>query len=454
MTQKTVVASEPPSNPVSKEAILKNAFAAAVAVADPQVIVPQYLARIFPAGQEPQGRCLVVGAGKASASMASALEAYAKLHWPKVTLEGIVLTRYGHNSPTAHIKIVEAGHPVPDQAGMDGAKEVLALTQQLQKGDVLIALVSGGGSSLLTLPQAGISIDDMRKTTQALLRSGAPIEEMNVVRKHLSAILGGNLARVAIARGARVEALLISDVTGDSPADIASGPCAADYSTYLDALNILEKYNLDASSIPVSVLNHLQQGLAGEKPETLKDVDLIDAQVANHVIATAYKSLEAAADYVRTHGYEPIILGDTITGEAQEVGIEQVALVRDHVARGFDKPLALISGGECTVTIPADVKGRGGRCSEYLLSLFAASKDLPQLAALAADTDGIDGSEKNAGAWFDATVRESGQAEGLVPEKFLLAHDCYGFFAELDALVETGPTLTNVNDFRIILLEK
>jgi len=454
MTQKTISASQPSANPAAKEAVLKNAFAAAVAVADPQVIVPQYLAKIFPQGQEPQGRCLVVGAGKASASMASALEAYAKVHWPNTKLEGVVLTRYGHNSPTAHIKIIEAGHPVPDQAGMDGAKEVLALTHQLQLGDVLIALVSGGGSSLLTLPQAGISIDDMRKTTQALLRSGAPIEEMNIVRKHLSAILGGNLARVAIARGARVEALLISDVTGDSPADIASGPCAADYSTYLDALNILEKYNLDASSIPASVLNHLKQGLAGEKPETLKDVDLVDAQIANHVIATAYKSLEAAADYVRTQGYEPIILGDTITGEAQEVGIEQAALVRNHAARGLDKPLALISGGECTVTIPAGVKGRGGRCSEYLLSLFAASKDFPQLAALAADTDGIDGSEKNAGAWFDANVREFGLAEGLVPEKFLSAHDCYGFFAELDALLETGPTLTNVNDFRIILLEK
>jgi len=266
--------------------------------------------------------------------------------------------------------------------------------------------------------------------------------------------LGGNLARVAIARGARVEALLISDVTGDSPADIASGPCAADYSTYLDALNILQKYDLDASSIPASVQNHLKQGLAGEKPETLKDADLVDAQVANHVIATAYKSLEAAADYVRTQGYESIILGDTITGEAQEVGIEQAVLARGYVSKGLEKPLALISGGECTVTIPAGVKGRGGRCSEYLLSLFTASKDLPQLAALAADTDGIDGSEKNAGAWFDSAVRECGQVEGLIPEKFLSAHDCYGFFAQLDALVETGPTLTNVNDFRIILLEK
>ena len=436
------------------EDILKNAFAAAVAVADPQVIVPQYLARIFPVGQEPKGKCLVVGAGKASASMASALEAYAKRFWPQVKLEGVVLTRYGHSSPTSHIKIVEAGHPVPDQAGMDGAKEVLSLAKQLQTGDVLIALVSGGGSSLLTLPQEGISIDDMRKTTEALLRSGAPIEEMNVVRKHLSAILGGNLARVAIARGARVEALLISDVTGDSPADIASGPCAADYSTYLDAVNILEKYQLDSQAIPVSVLNHLQHGLAGDIPETLKDVDLVNAQVANHVIATAYKSLEAAAEYVRTQGYEPVVLGDTITGEAQDVGIEQAALVRDHLVSGIDKPLALISGGECTVTIPKGVKGRGGRCSEYLLSLFVASEGVSNLAALAADTDGIDGSEKNAGAWFSGDIRKESGLKGLNPETFLATHDCYGFFAELGALVETGPTLTNVNDFRIILLDK
>ena len=441
--------------PITTEEILKNAFAAAVAVADPQVIVPQYLATIFPVGQEPKGKCLVVGAGKASASMASALEAYAKTHWPDVVLEGIVLTRYGHSSPTTSICIVEAGHPVPDQAGMDGAKDILALANALKVGDVLIALVSGGGSSLLTLPQEGISIDDMRMTTEALLRSGAPIEEMNVVRKHLSAILGGNLARVAIAQGARVEALLISDVTGDQPADIASGPCAADYSTYQDALDILQKYGLGKDLIPTSVLNHLQQGVAGEKPETLKDADILNAQVTNHVIATAYKSLEAAADYVRTQGYEPIILGDTITGEAQEVGVSQAKLVREHLAKDkTEKPLALISGGECTVTIPAGFKGRGGRCSEYLLSLFAATQDLASIAGLAADTDGIDGSEKNAGAWFTGDTRKASQTQGIAPEPFMKAHDCYGFFAELGALVETGPTLTNVNDFRIILLNK
>jgi hydroxypyruvate reductase len=443
------------SQSIGPEAILKNAFAAAVAVADPQVIVPQYLAKIFPAGQEPTGRCLVVGAGKASASMASALEAYAREHWPQVKIEGVVLTRYGHNAPTSHIKIIEAGHPVPDQAGMNGAKAILELTQTLKENDVLIALVSGGGSSLLTLPVEGISIDDMRKTTEALLRSGAPIEEMNVVRKHLSAILGGNLARCAIARDARVEALLISDVTGDAPADIASGPCAADYSTYLDALNIIESYRLQGL-IPVPVMTHLKQGAAGQKPETLKDIDLVGARVSNHVIATAYKSLEAAANYVKDHGYEPVVLGDTITGEAQAVGVMQAQLAREYLAKTnqTDKPIALISGGECTVTIPAGTKGRGGRCSEYLLSLLAASADLPKIAALAADTDGIDGSEKNAGAWFDSDIRELAKAHGANPNEYLTAHDCYGFFAQFRALVETGPTLTNVNDFRIILLNK
>ena len=437
-----------------QESILKNAFAAALAVADPKKIVPESLAKIFPKGSEPKGRCLVVGAGKASASMATALESHAKSHWPNVVLQGVVLTRYGHYSPTSHIQIIEAGHPVPDQAGMDGAQEIYRLVSELQAGDILIALISGGGSSLLTLPQSGISIEDMRKTTEALLRSGAPIEEMNIVRKHLSAIQGGNLARLAITRGARVEALLISDVTGDAPADIASGPCAPDYSSYQDALDVLAKHCLGADAIPGSVLSHLQRGVAGEVPETLKEADLKHAAVSNHVIATAYKSLEAAAEYVRTQGYEPMILGDTITGEAQEVGIEQAALARQHLLTKTGKPIALISGGECTVTIPNGIKGRGGRCSEYLLSLYAASTDLLNISALAADTDGIDGSEKNAGAWFTPEIRQAASMEGLIPSQYLDRHDCYGFFAQLDALVETGPTLTNVNDFRIILLDK
>lgn len=439
----------------SSETILKNAFAAALAVADPQKIIPQYLHHIFPKGQEPQGKCLVVGAGKASASMATAVEAYAATHWPNTALEGVVLTRYGHASPTQHIQIIEAGHPVPDQAGMDGAKTILQLVEQLNAGDVLIALVSGGGSSLLTLPQAGITIDDMRQTTEALLRSGAPIEEMNVVRKHLSAILGGNLARVAMARGARVEALLISDVTGDAPADIASGPCAADYSSYQDAFDILSKYRLDATQIPASVLSHLQRGIAGEIPETLKDKDIEGSQISNHVIATAHKSLEAAANYVRENGYQPIILGDTITGEAGDVGRVQAAIAREIInyAQWAKPPVALISGGECTVTLPAGIQGRGGRCSEFLLALFATTSDLKTVSALAADTDGIDGSEKNAGAWFVPQTRIASLDQDLRPGHYLAAHDCYGFFAQLNALIETGPTLTNVNDFRIILID-
>mgnify|MGYP000495013801 FL=1 len=447
----------PGSSPSNPRTLLEGAFAAALAVADPKKIVPEYLAKVFSHGNEPKGRCLVVGAGKASASMATALETYAKQYWPAIALDGVVLTRYGHGSPTSHIKIVEAGHPVPDQAGMDGAAEILKLVNQLNPGDILITLVSGGGSSLLTLPQTGITIADMRKTTEALLHSGAPIEEMNVVRKHLSAILGGNLARAALARGARVEAFLISDVTGDDPADIASGPCAPDYSSYIDALQILAKYGLNESKIPSSVIDHLQKGKRGEIPETLKqtDIDKHQSPVRNHVIATAHRSLEAAADFCKQSGYKPIILGDTITGEARDVGLVHAAIARELVQYGewSKPPLALISGGECTVTLPSGTKGRGGRCSEFLLSLFAASYDLKTLSALAADTDGIDGSEKNAGAWFTPDIRETAKTIQLRASQFQQEHDCYGFFAKLDALVHTGPTLTNVNDFRIILID-
>lgn len=437
-----------------EEQILKDAFAAALAVAEPKHIVPECLARIFPDGSEPKGRCLVIGAGKASAAMATALESHAVSHWPDAHLEGMVLTRYGHASPTKHITIVEAGHPVPDQAGMDGAIQMMRRVDELKPGEVLIALVSGGGSSLLTLPQAGITIDDMRQTTEALLRSGAPIEEMNIVRKHLSAILGGNVARLAMARGARVEALLISDVTGDLPADIASGPCAADYSTYADACDILSKYHLGSDVIPASVLAHLEKGRSGLIPETLKEIDLVNQPVRNHVIATAHRSLEAAAECVRQFGYTPFILGDTITGEAKDVALVHAGLVREALThkQWGELPMALISGGECTVTLPAGVKGRGGRCSEFLLSLFAATPDLDGIAALAADTDGIDGSEKNAGAWFTPATRKRAREEHKRAGQYLAAHDCYGFFCELDGLVETGPTLTNVNDFRIILL--
>jgi len=433
---------------------LQEAFAQALKASNPQAILPDGLKRAFPVA--PTGRCLVLGAGKAAASMAVAMESYAKAHWPKIKLEGMVITRYGHALATEHIRVVEASHPVPDQAGMDAAKETLALIRTLQPGDHLIALVSGGGSSLLTLPAEGLSIEDLRATTQALLRSGAPIGQMNVVRKHLSAILGGHMAREASLRGAVVTAFLISDVTGDDPSSIASGPCAPDDSTFADALDILRDYDLLNGAIPQVVIKYLEGGLQGVHPETPKSNDPIFQETKNYLLGSAHASLEAAANYCQSQGVTPVILGDTVMGEARDVALMQAAIAREidlHDAP-FKKPVALLSGGECTVTIAPGIKGRGGRCSEFLLALYNATDDLSTLSALAADTDGIDGSEDNAGAYFSGATRKEAQQKKLQAKNYLSAHDSYGFFKELDALVHTGPTLTNVNDFRILLIDE
>ena len=258
---------------------LRAAFDAALKTADPQVMLPDGLRKVFSAPLK--GRCLVVGAGKAAASMAVALEQYAQEHWPEAKLEGMVITRYGHGLPTKLIQVIEAGHPVPDEAGLNGAKETLRLIRTLQPGDQLIALISGGGSSLLTLPAADLSIQDLQITTQALLMSGAPIGQMNIVRKHLSAILGGHMAREAASRGAKVDAFLISDVTGDHPSSIASGPCAPDESTFADALQILKDYDLLQGQIPKVVTDYLQNGLSGKNPETPKSGDSIFKQINN-----------------------------------------------------------------------------------------------------------------------------------------------------------------------------
>lgn len=432
---------------------LQKAFSSALQTADPQVILPLGLKKVFP--QPLTGRCLVLGAGKAAASMAHALENYAKTEWPKAKLEGMVITRYGHGLPTQSIRVIEAGHPVPDDAGMRGAQETLELIKTLQAGDQLIALISGGGSSLLTLPAEGLTIEDLRTTTQALLMSGAPIGQMNVVRKHLSAILGGHMAREAAKRGAKVDAFLISDVTGDHPSSIASGPCAPDDSTFADALQILKDFDLLKGQIPVAVMNYLQQGSEGQKPETPKVGDPIFNNTHNHLLATAHACLEAAANYVRSQGVEAVILGDTVMGEAKDVALMQASIAREIYLHNqpFKKPVALLSGGECTVTIPSDVKGRGGRCSEFLLALYAATEDLKSLSALAADTDGIDGSENNAGAWFTAESRELMKNRQQAVKDYLSSHDSFGFFEELETLVHTGPTLTNVNDFRILLID-
>ena len=432
---------------------LQAAFDAALKTADPQVMLPDGLRKIFSAPLK--GRCLVLGAGKAAASMAVALEQYAQENWPQAKLEGMVITRYGHGLPTKSIQVIEAGHPVPDEAGLNGAKETLRLIRTLQPGDQLIALISGGGSSLLTLPAADLSIEDLQMTTQALLMSGAPIGQMNDVRKHLSGILGGHMAREAAARGAKVDAFLISDVTGDHPSSIASGPCAPDESTFADALQILKDYDLLQGQIPKVVTDYLQNGLLGKNPETPKSGDPIFKQINNHLLATAHSCLEAAASYCESQGVKAVILGDTVMGEAKDVALMQAALAREIFLHDqpFKKPVALLSGGECTVTIPRDVKGRGGRCSEFLLSLYVATNELGTLSALAADTDGIDGSEDNAGAWFVSESRKLMNNDHQLAKDSLAKHDSYGFFKDLDTLVHTGPTLTNVNDFRILLID-
>ena len=318
-------------------------------------------------------------------------------------------------------------------------------------GDLLLVLVSGGGSSLLSLPVADVSMDDLKRVTRDLLASGAPIEQMNVVRKHLSRIAGGHLATAATARGATVVALIISDVTGDAPADIASGPCAADPSTYADAIAVLRRWNVTP---PASVADWLARGERGEIAETPKPGDPRLAGVENRIVATARGSLQAAGEVFRRAGVTPVILGDTVTGEAREVAKVYAALVRELRAHDapFARPVALISGGECTVTLPPGVRGRGGRCSEFLLSLAVELDGMPGVHALAADTDGIDGSEDNAGAWLAPETAARAAAAGMPARVALDAHDSYGFFAAGGSLVVTGPTRTNVNDYRVILV--
>ena len=385
----------------------------------------------------------MIGAGKAAASMAAAVER----HWPRdAALSGLVITRYAHSVPTERIRVVEAGHPVPDESGEVAAREILAQVGTLGEDDLLLALVSGGGSSLLSLPAGSVSMADLKEVTRQLLMCGAAIQEINVVRKHLSAIQGG---RLAAACRAPILALVISDVTGDDPTHIASGPCAPDPSTYDEAIGILRKY---AVPPPESVRKHLDSGARGIVAETPKPGDPVFARTENRVIATAHRSLEAAAEVFRARGVTPAILGDSITGEAREVGKVMAALAREVRTHGgpFRPPVALISGGECTVTVRA--KGRGGRCSEFLLSLGIELEGVDAVHAIAADTDGIDGSEDNAGALWMADSLARGAGRGLSAKSLLAANDAWQFFADLGDLVVTGPTLTNVNDYRAILL--
>jgi len=420
---------------VDPRELLIQSFHAAVAAADPLKILPRHL----PA--PPAGRTLVIGAGKAGASMALAVER----HWPAGTfLGGVVITRHGHGLPTERIDVIEAGHPVPDEAGEAGAREILRRVGSLGPDDLLLALISGGGSALLSLPAEGVSMDALKATTRELLKSGARIEEINTVRKHLSSIQGGRLAGAC---RAPVLALIISDVTGDDPTHIASGPCAPDPTTYADALAVLERYGVRAAA---TVLQHLKRGVQGTIPETPKPGDPLFSRVENRVIATARLALSAAEDFFRAHGIQTRNLGDRITGEAREVASAQEALARQLAGQVEARPVAIISGGECTVTVRG--RGRGGRCTEFLLSLGIGLGGLANVHAIACDTDGIDGSEDNAGAVLLPDSLSRAAKRGADASKLLADNDAYGFFSAVGDLVVTGPTRTNINDYRAILI--
>jgi hydroxypyruvate reductase len=417
-------------------ALLRRLFDAALAAADPAKAVPRFLPAPPPEGSG--GRTLVVGAGKAAGAMARAVED----HW-EAPLEGLVVTRYGHAVPCSRIEVVEAAHPVPDQAGLDAARRILEKVQGLGADDLVLCLISGGGSALLSLPAPGITLEEKQAVNKALLRSGAAIDEMNCLRKHLSAIKGGRLA--AAAAPARVVSLLISDVPGDDPAVIASGPTVPDPTSFADALAILEKYHIDA---PAAVIAHLKA--AAE--ETPKPGDPRLAACETRMIARPQDSLEAAAEAARRAGVTPVILGDSLEGEAREVAQVMAGIARQ--AARFGQPAAppavLLSGGETTVTLRG--KGRGGRNAEFLLALTVALEGAAGIHALACDTDGIDGSEDNAGAVSAPDSLARAAAAGLDAKAMLADNDGYGFFAGLGDLVVTGPTLTNVNDFRAVLI--
>jgi hydroxypyruvate reductase len=415
--------------------LLRRMFDAAIASAQPELCIPAHL----PA--PPTGRLIVIGAGKASAAMAQAVEN----HWsgPKSQLSGLVVTRYGYAVPCTHIEIVEASHPVPDAAGLAAAQRMLTLVTGLQKDDLVLCLISGGGSSLLPLPAAGLSLDDKMALNRALLTSGATISEMNCVRRHLSAIKGGRLAAACFP--ARVMTLLISDVPGDDPSNIASGPTVGDPTTCADALAIVRRHGI---SLPPAALAHLTSGSG----ESVKPDDLRLARSEVRMIATPQQALEAAAQVAREAGLAAHILGDALEGEARDVGKVLAGIALQVAERGqpFTTPCVLLSGGETTVTVRG--KGRGGRNVECLLSMGLALGGHPRIHALAGDTDGVDGQEEIAGAVLTPDSLARAWALGRKPQDDLSNNDGHGFFGALGDSVITGPTLTNVNDFRAILV--
>lgn len=419
--------------PTDTQRLLRRMFDAAIAAAQPALCVPPLLP---PA---PKGRLVVIGAGKASAAMARAVEQ----HWPG-PLSGLVVTRYGYAVPCERIEIVEAAHPVPDAAGEKAAARLLQTVQGLGADDLVLCLISGGGSALLPLPLPGLTLADLQALNQALLASGASITEMNCVRRHLSAIQGGRLA--AACHPARVLNLLLSDVPGDDPIDIASGPTVPDSTTCADALAILRRYRI---RVPPAALAWLESG----DGESLKPGDLRLPRIDTRFIATPQKALEAAAAVARQAGLQAHILGDAIEGEARDVAKALAGIALQTVRRGqpFQSPCVLLSGGETTVTLKG--QGRGGRNVEFLLALAVALRGEPGIHALAGDTDGVDGQEEIAGALIGPDTLDRAWAMGLNPRERLDANDGHGFFEALGVTVITGPTLTNVNDFRAIVID-
>ena len=417
----------------SARALLRRLFDVAIASAHPARCVPPHL----PA--PPAGRLVAIGAGKASAAMARAVED----HWPG-PLTGLVVTRYGHAVPCQWVEIVEAAHPVPDAAGLDAARRMLDVVRGLTADDLVLCLISGGGSALLPLPAEGITLADKQAINRSLLRCGATIAEMNCVRRHLSAIKGGRLA--AVCHPARVLTLLISDVPGDRPIDIASGPTVADPTTCADALAIIRRYGIDA---PANVVELLASG----RGESVKPGDPRLARAETRLIATPQLALEAAAGIARQAGLAAYILGDAIEGEAREVGRMMAGIAHQVAVHGqpFAPPCVLLSGGETTVTVRGN--GRGGRNVEFLLALGLALDGQPGVHALAGDTDGVDGHDAAAGAYLGPDSLARARALGLRPVDRLDDNDGHGFFGVLGDTVVTGPTLTNVNDFRAILID-
>ena len=413
--------------------LLEAMFRAAVEAALPSLCVPANLP------PRPKGRTIIIGAGKASGAMAKAVED----SWDG-PLEGLVVTRYGYRVPTTRLEVVEAAHPVPDAAGREAAKRIFDLVQGLTKDDLVLCLISGGGSALLALPPEGLTLEDKQAMNKALLKSGATISEMNTVRKHLSAIKGGRLA--AAASPAKVVALMISDVPGDDPSIIASGPTVVDPSTNADALGIIEKYSIE---IPKAVRERLRNA-----DETPKPGDYRLAFVENIMIATPQASLDAAAEVARRAGVTPVILGDSIEGESRDVALVHAGIARQCAMRGQPEapPCVLISGGETTITLKG--KGKGGRNTEFLLALAIALNSMDGIYAVAGDTDGVDGSEDNAGALIDPTTLARAAKAGINAKAMLADNDPWNFFNKIGDLLVTGPTLTNVNDFRAVLIEK